>query len=157
MQHCHSTILSCHPQWLIKHNTTMSKVISNILRPIDHVMIMWWYRKVSEPYFCISTLLQGCLFLTVQHKRRIRRRTNKRKKKRGRGTRPWGNRLCTHCMVLRYTFDPCREIASDRQCRKARAALIRASYPKQTKTNNFFVVIRSNKGFLCNYVLKTYL
>ena len=31
-------------------------------------------------------------------------------------------------LVLRYTFDPCRELESDRQCRKARATPLRASY-----------------------------
>ena len=31
-------------------------------------------------------------------------------------------------LVLRYTFDPCRELESDRQCWKARATPLRASY-----------------------------
>ena len=37
-----------------------------------------------------------------------------------------------HSLVLRDIFDPCWELESDRQCRKARAAPFRASYPKQT-------------------------
>ena len=37
-----------------------------------------------------------------------------------------------HSVILSDTFDSCRELESDQQCRKAKSAPLRASYPKQT-------------------------